>query len=185
MTLSKKRVVVLIVFVALAAMICVRVDRGRLKKFRRYRSQEGRFSILFPGKPKRKVKSSSAPNGEVEAVWYRAGSRKVQFAVRYVDYPQAAENESSEQKLVNEHKDHLMQEYKGRLLNERAVHFHGRAAIQFKFRRVRKRKEFVARARLILIENRLYLLMVESRLDDLVKKYADKFFNSFNVDSVG
>ena len=60
----------------------------KLKAFEPYHSEEGRFSVLFPGEPESKTEQVETPVGTLEFVMCSAGSKKTGFVVAYVDYSQ-------------------------------------------------------------------------------------------------
>ena len=180
---SNKRIGFITILVAVVAVIYSGTRGHKLKAFETFQSDEGRFSILFPGKPKRRLNAFSAPAGKVKSVMFNSGSRRVKFVAGYADFPQEAVEDAGSEEVVDWFKDYLLKGGRLRLTGETKMDFHGYAGRELRMRRT-GRKGYI-RWRTILIENRLYYMMVWSKSVEIMNEDGGEFFDSFSVEEVG
>ncbi len=154
---------------------------GKLEGFEPYHSAEGRFSILFPGKPERKLQKENTQIGKLEFVIYQAGSKEIGFIVGYVDYPQKMFENVDIEKMLDGARDGAVRNVNGELESEKALDFHGHPAREFE---IKVPEEATVKSRIILIGNRLYQVMAVSESKSVLKKNCPKFFASFEVDGI-
>jgi hypothetical protein len=151
----------------------------KLQAFEMYRSQEGRFSVLFPGEPKRILQSVDTPVGKIDLVLYQAGSKKTGFIVGYSDYPQEVIDKSNLGKMLDGARDGAVGNVGGELIDEMELEFQGYPGREVEIDVAGKT---TVRSRLILIDNRLYQVMVVSPSLEIIEKKGTEFFDSFSVD---
>lgn len=151
----------------------------KLQAFELYQSQEGRFSVLFPGEPKRILKSVDTPAGKIDLVLYQAGSKKTGFIVGYSDYPQEVIDKSNPRKMLDGARDGAVGNAGGELIDEIELTFQDYPGREIE---VEVPGKATIRARLILIDNRLYQVMVISPSVEILEKKGTEFFDSFAVD---
>jgi len=154
---------------------------GKLEDFKPYRSVEGRFSILLPGKPERELQQVDTSTGALEFIIYQAGSEKIGFVVGYVDYPQKMFENVDIKQMLDAARDGVVQKVNGKLEYEKALDFHGNTGIEIE---IKVPKKATIKARVILIGNRLYNLMAVSESKRTLNKNCPKFFDSFKVDGM-
>lgn len=154
----------------------------KLKEFEPYHSEEGRFSVSFPGEPESKTEQVETPVGTLEFVMYSAGSRKTGFIVAYVDYSQEVMKDADAKKMLDGARDGAVRNVNGRLGTEKELDFYGKPGKEFE---ILAPKNAIIKARLILIGNRLYQMMAISQSRDILEEKTPMFFDSFRVDGVG
>lgn len=106
------------------------------------------------------------------------------IAVCFGDYPEQAMESYSAEEILSGFTEPLVKDTKDRVVWKSSEDFYGYPARELQVNSVRKNKSVIMRMRLILIENRIYLLSVTCRSEDALDKYAPKFFDSFRVDGV-
>ncbi|MHC4621910.1 MAG: hypothetical protein ACYTEQ_29580, partial [Planctomycetota bacterium] len=157
---SLKKVIGFVIGFAVVSLAIHFIRGGdKLKAFEPFRSHEGRFSVMFPGKPKKTLQSVNTPAGEIAVVTFFAGSKESGFAVGYSDYPQQAIDASDPVQMLDGARDGAVTNAGGELEDENVIDFHGRPAREIQ---IRVPDKINIRARLILIDNRLYQVMVLS-----------------------
>ena len=170
-------------FVIISGIFYYMRGGGKLEGFEPFHSDEGRFSILFPGEPERKLQQEKTPIGTVEFVMYQAGSKEIGFMVGYVDHPQSmfeGPNVDIEE-MLDGARDSAVQNVKGILENEKVLDFHGNPGREIE---IKVPKKATIRVRVVLIGNRLYQVMAVSESKSALKEKAPKFFDSFEVDGI-
>ena len=153
----------------------------KLATFTEFRSDEGRFTVLMPGKPKAQNQVLDTPVGKVDMVMFTAGSNKAGCVVAYADYPAQLINTTDPQKTLDGARDGAVKNVNGRLVSETSIYFHGLPA-----RDVRIEipgKAFVT-GRFILASPRFYELLFIAPTDTGREQDISKFFNSFTIDGV-
>ena len=153
----------------------------KLPQFKQFRCDDGRFSVLLPGKPERQNQSLDTPLGKIDLVTYMAGSRKAGCAVAYADYPEQHINSTDPQKLLDGSRDGAITNVGGQLISETRIDFHGKPAREILIEV--PNKAFI-NLRLFLIGPRLYQLMFIAPNNQGYEQDISKFFESFTVDDI-
>ena len=180
---SIKKVIGFVIGFAVISVIIYFVRGGdKLKEFEPYHSKEGRFSVLFPGEPERKLQQVDTPAETLEFVMYSAGSKKTGFIVAYVDYSQEMMKNADIKKMLDGARDGAVRNINGRLEKEKVLDFHGKPGRELE---IMAPKKAIIKARLILIGNRLYQMMAISQSNRILEEKTPEFFDSFKVDGVG
>lgn len=154
----------------------------KLQAFESYRSEEGRFTVLLPGEPTRSTQTLNTPAGKIDLVMFQAGSKKSGFVVGYCDYPQEVIDESEPAKMLDGARDGAVKNVGGELIDETELDFHGYAGREVE---IEVPGKATIRTRLILIDNRLYQIMVVSASAEILEEKGTEFFDSFSVDDAG
>jgi hypothetical protein len=151
----------------------------KLKEFVPYHSEEGRFSVKFPGEPKRELKTLDTPEGKIDLVMFSAGTKKEVFVAGYSDYPESMIKKSSPEALLNGGRDGAVLKVKGRLVDEKDFDFYGYKAKEIK---IEVPKKAIIRQRMIQAGNRFYQVVVVCPLEDNIDNKSAEFFDSFRID---
>lgn len=153
--------------------------RDKLEPFSLFRCDEGSFSVFLPGEPKRSIQSIDTPAGRIDLVMYNAGSKKSGFVVGYADYPEEAVKDSVPKKMLDGARDGAVANVGGELIDEMELDSYGYPARELLINVPRKAK---IRARLVLVDNRLYQAMVISKSSAVLEDKGTEFFDSFKID---
>jgi hypothetical protein len=177
----KKLIGYAIGFLLVSGVIYLIKGGDKLKEFEEYYSADGRFSVLFPGEPEESLQSVRTAVGQINLVMLTAGSKTSAFVVGYADYPRNVVESSDPEEMLDGARDGAVGNVGGRLTDETTLDFHGHPAREI---RVEVAKKTSIRARVILIENRLYQVMVVSKSARILDGKGSEFFDSFTVDGV-
>jgi len=170
-----------VAFIAISVAIYIYTGNNKLAPFKEFRSDEGRFTVLMPGKPEVRNEAMDMTFGTVNTITYMAGSRKIGCAVAYTDYPALLIKSTDPQKLLELAKDGAVKNAGGRLISETSIDFHGLPATEF--RTEVPGRAFTA-ARHILKSPRFYELVFFAPDDKGHEQNISQFFNSFKIDGV-
>ena len=154
---------------------------GKLAPFKEFRSDEGRFTVLMPGKPEVQNEAMNMPFGTVNTITYMAGSRKIGCIVSYADYPALLIKTTDPQKLLDGARDGTIKDGNGRLISETRINFHGLPARDVLIEI--PGKAFTS-TRYILKSPRFYALLFFTPEDKGHEQDISQFFNSFKIDGV-
>lgn len=144
-------------------------------------SKEGKFSVALPGKPTEKVSKPKFGDAVIELHVFTAPQKDRAFVVAYSDYPKAAIG-ADRDKFVGERVDANVGNLKGKLLSNEKITL-GKAkhpGREVRFEITDKKQTY--RARVFLVGERVYQVVLLGP-DEFVKgKEADDYFASFAVD---
>ncbi len=172
-------------FAAVLIVVCVAIyiftGSDKLAPLQEFRSDEGRFTVLMPGKPKVKNETVNMPFGKVNTITYMAGSRKIGCAVAYADYPALLIKSADPQKLLDGARDGAIKDGNGRLISETSINFHGLPARDVLIEV--PGKTFTA-TRYILVSPRFYTLLFFAPENKGHEQDISQFFNSFKIDGI-
>ena len=123
-----------------------------------FASEEGRFRVLFPGSPQETnlIINTTATNITMPCFFVWA-DRQTEYAVNYGDYPKALKKSSPKEQFDLSQAG--MAEKFGNVLTQRDYSFENFPARDFKFV-VGGKGNFSGNVRLILVDERLYQIMV-------------------------
>lgn len=164
----------------IAATVLHFMTRGeKLRPFELFRCEEGRFSVLMPGKPQREAQSVETGAGTVELVMFTAGHSRTGCAAAFVDYPDEAVAAATAETMLDSRRDSTIAGLGGELVGEASFDFHGHKGREF---RIKVKDEMTVTARLILVNRRLYQLMFIMPADGTPGDEVTRFFESFTAD---
>jgi hypothetical protein len=168
-------------FVIVSVVIYISTGNGKLAPFQEFRSSEGRFTVLMPGKPEVKNEAVDMPFGKVNTITYMAGSGKIGCIVSYSYYPELLIKSTDPQKQLELAKEAAVKDAGGRLTSETNIDFHGLPATEF---RIEVPGKLFTAARYILASPRFYEVVFFAPTDKGHERDISKFFDSFKIDGV-
>ncbi|HKR02701.1 MAG TPA: hypothetical protein VJT09_18630 [Pyrinomonadaceae bacterium] len=151
-------------------------------------SQQGRFRIRFPGKPKESTTTEDTPAGKLVTLDLQYKGL-LQYSVTFMDYEKLLSGQPTEQQLLEGSKNAVLDKMKAnnmRLMKERAVTIDGHAGY---FLHAEYGASGVVRVEWVIAGKRVYILVVDGRKGspnelegkDDFEKVAVGFINSFHV----
>jgi hypothetical protein len=120
-------------------------------------SKEGRFTAAMPAAPSEKKQQVKTATGQLGVVMLVAEGRdSTVFVISYADYPEA-ELKGSVHKRLDHARDGAVASARGTLRSEKAIDLKGHPGRDIV---IEKNGETAVRARIFLVKNRLYQVMV-------------------------
>jgi hypothetical protein len=141
-------------------------------------SPDNAFSVLLPGKVQEKRENLNSEIGPVEIFTYSAKSKHHDYTVVYVDYPHFMVKEQGAEELLNGASYGTVMDSHGKLMTENTIDLQGNPGRELKI--VGPQKEYI-RARLFLVNNRLYQIKVVSSISHTMDKDVEIMFDSFKL----
>jgi hypothetical protein len=172
--LKAKLFLVLSAFLFIALLAACKPGR-----WREYSNQEGKFSVLLPGKPDETVQNVDTAAGAITTYRYQIDSNNTSFAVAYTDYPADLISLSNPEELLNEAREGALSNIQGKLLEEQQVKVNG-----FPGRHLRiesSGSKMMLEARIFLVDSRLYQVLAAYRTGSVEDREITKFLNSFKL----
>jgi hypothetical protein len=148
-------------------------------EFKEFTSTEGRFKVLMPGTPTEKTETASGVTMKIFSVEGRNGA----YAVAFADMPiPAGESEAQIHKRLNGARDGAVANVKGLLKTETKITL-SEKHLGREFEASLPEQKGMLRARIYLVNQRLYQIMVVGKPEWTSSSEATKFLESFTLTS--
>jgi hypothetical protein len=138
-----------------------------------YVSKDGRFSVVFPGKPDAKTTSAKTLDGDMEVHAFRlTGKDKTEYSVVYTDYPADKFKGADADKLLDQTRDGGVEATRAKVKETKPKGFDSARDLELEIAGV------TSYSRLVLAKNRLYVVMAvpEGKAGaDAAKKFVESF----------
>jgi hypothetical protein len=158
-------------------LLLVTLGCGRLD-WKKFESTEGRFSVDLPGAPKEDQQKIPTPAGVLEQRSYLVKGDTHAFGVMYADYPPNIVTPGATDTLLDGAVDGAAKGVGGTANTRRPVTVSGHPGRAFE---TPTNQGYDYDARMVLVKNRLYQLVITSRPGVLKPEDKARFFESFNV----
>lgn len=145
-----------------------------------FASEEGKFRVRFPAAPSKDTAEIPTLVGSVKQTTHSAGEGDVHFGVAYGEYPPEAMKDFDLDKGLDGARNGAINNVGGTLLAEQQITFAGQPARAFQGKATVQGIELLLDARVFMLDNRLYQLIVvhPSTSQNLA---SGKFFDSFSL----
>ena len=144
-----------------------------------FRSDEGRFRVLMPEKPRSQASTIETPQGRFEQHVFVASHNLLVCMIAYTDIPKQLLVANNVDGLFDGVRDQFIKEAGGKLASESSLSLDGHPGREIKL--IMFRGEL--RLRLFLVGDRLYQLSVINS-DNSDEESLNKFFASFKLNSI-
>lgn len=144
-------------------------------------SEKGRFSILFPGKPKEHEHTTTAEIGEIKLTQFIYALNETKaWLVSYSDYPEKMIKLGNSDQLLKGIKVRLLQDLRADLVSERKIKldsiYDGVAFVGFN-----EDKKLDILYQIYLVKNRVYQLSMYSSVGPFSPQDSTDFMGSFKL----
>ena len=162
---------------ALLALLLSLTCAGRAsaaEKWKEFKSEGGRFSVLLPGQPKEEAQTKATTGGEVQTHRLNLDLGHVAYAIAYTDLPADRVAAVTPNVILDGIRDDNAK--KGVLRSNKTITLDGNPGRELV---TEDAKDVITRMRVYMVKNRLYQIVVtsEKKTDspDDVKKMLDSF----------
>jgi hypothetical protein len=163
-----------LVIVAVTLMGC------GLSSWKTFTSDEGSFSVSFPGSPQQDVQNVNTAVGAIAMYTFMVEKSDSAYMVAYSDYPPSLVNETPPDVILSGARDGAVANVQGRLLNEVFISLQGHMGREITVETAGA--EAFARVRIYLVGNRMYQIMALTSTEDASKdEDITNYLNSFFV----
>ncbi|MFT3881954.1 MAG: hypothetical protein QM703_20150 [Gemmatales bacterium] len=147
--------------------------------FTKFTSKEGKFNVLFPGKPQEQKQTKSTELGDIQIKMFIVPiGNDSAFFVSFNDNPEALKNSDPMQMLEGARNG--VQGKEGELVSDEAIKF-GPDKLPGRRFLIKKPGGTYVRSMVILNGLRLYQVMVIGKKEFVEAKEVDKFYKSFEL----
>jgi len=147
-----------------------------------FRSDEGRFSVLMPEKPRSQASSIETPQGRFEQHVFIASHDLLVCMIAYTDIPKPLLVANDLEGFLAGVRDQFIKEVGGKLASESSLSLDGSPGREIKVYMFRGE----LRLRLYIVGDRLYMLSVinSDKTSNSNEETFNKFFTSFKFNSI-
>ena len=169
-----KRIVCLLLLALLLLSGCDEAE----KEWATFTSEDGGFSILFPGKPEEQIESVSTAIGTIETEFFIVEQKDRAYSLNYADYPKEIIAASDAGSMLDGAGMGAVSNVNGELLDEKEITLDGYPGREIRIEV--KEDDIIIHARFYLVENRLYVVQAVSKSEASTPD-IDKFLDSFQL----
>ena len=145
--------------------------------WKEFKSTKGQFSLQVPGTPKEQKETVKTQAGDIDLHLFLLEQKEIAYMVGYSDYPEPLIKQAEPEAILDGARNGAVSNVNGKLLSERAVSLEGHKGREIKV----KTEKGVIKARIFLVEARLYQLMTVTAKEKTFAENTKRFFDSFKL----
>jgi hypothetical protein len=146
-----------------------------------FTSQNGHFAVLMPGTPKSEVDSVKTLIGTVDLHSFMVETDDFAYFVAYGDFPPAFVQSADTDAMLDGARDGAVADVNGSLVSERRISVQGFPGRELWIEATVSNQKGLAQARMILVGNRFYQVLVVGPKERFAESQAERFLNTFQV----
>jgi hypothetical protein len=146
--------------------------------WKEFASQEGRFKVLMPGTPKQGKAETESDFGKGVLHMNTVQAGRTMYGANYCDFPAKIKKVPIKQ-VLDSSRDGAVANLEGKLVSEKDIKLDKRPGREVQIEVAGGKPLF--RARVYLVEQRLYQVVVFGTKEAATSKKADKFLDSFKL----
>jgi hypothetical protein len=150
-------------------------------EWRTFTSKNGHFAILMPGTPKSDVDSVETLIGTVDLHSFTVETSDFAYFVAYGDFPPAFVQNADTDAMLDGARDGALEDVRGTLVSERRISVQGFPGRELWIEATVSGQKGLAQARMILVGNRFYQVLVAGPKERFAESQAERFLNTFQV----
>ena len=178
---KKKRWIIgflLMIFITISGFSC------SSQQWKKIKVKEGNFSILFPGKPTRRIENISTAAGNIKGYIYTysdesdESDKKTTFLIMYSDFPEELMRTANAERVLESTVNGQIGSLKGRMISSKKIYLNDTypgIEVEYKSNRI----TFLTRV--YLKENRLFQILAGSSNITKDRNDIKKFLTSFKI----
>ena len=166
----------------LTAVVCLLLamcqGNAQPAEWKEFASKDGRFTVLFPGTPEQSKADTESDFGKGVLHMNTVQVGRTMFGAHYCDFPPDVKKVPLKQ-VYDSSRDGAAENMQGKLMSEKEVKLGDHPGREIQISVANGRQLF--RARVYLVEQRLYQVVVFGTKEAATSKDADKFMDSFKL----
>jgi hypothetical protein len=161
----------------LALFLCVCCTNEKTAELKAFSPDGGGFSIMLPGTPELQTQTVNTAAGPIVVKMYIVNDNGMAYIVSYNDYPQEAMDQTTPEQVLDGARDGAVANVYGKLLSETILSLDGYPGRQINV----GVGDNGIKARIYLVNNRLYNVMVSGPGQKLTTKTVGDVLESFKL----
>lgn len=152
-------------------------EKSTQKKGEKFADKKGNFRIKFPGEPTTEKKTIESEIGDIQMFTFMyTGSVEV-YMVAYSDYPEDKISGVPRKDMVQSAKTGFLGNLALNIIDEKEFKMNNNYGVYVEA----KNEKYYTVAKLFMVDNRLYQLAILVTGDNIAKKTASDFLDSFEL----
>lgn len=148
-----------------------------------FHSEKGKFSIVFPGTPKKHEHTTTSEIGKIELTQYIYGKNDTDaWVASFSDYPKRMIQLGNKTQLLKGIKYRILEDLRATVLFEEKIELDGKYD-GLSFVAKAKKKDLNITYKIFLVKNRVYQLSMYSSIGPVQAQDSLNFFGSFKLTS--
>jgi hypothetical protein len=146
------------------------------------RSEAGNFSVVSPFVLQEQMESVDTAIGRIDMHLFVSGKGNTAYMAAYSDYPESYVQERDPDAILDGGRDGAVKNLSGRLVSETKITLDNSPGREIRIDTSEKHGSTAAvKARIFLIKNRLYQILVAAPDEELDKPAVNEFLKSFRL----
>jgi hypothetical protein len=166
--------------VACLAVLTALAVPASAQEWKKFSGDSGRFSVDLPGEPKQQKQEVPTDAGKITLTMYIVEAGNGGYFVALSDFPAALVQAADPEALLTNARDGAVRNVRGKLTGDKAITLGEYKGREIQFEAGNATMKIVGQARLYLVGNRLYQLLVVGQQAEALEQSA-RFFNSFRL----
>jgi hypothetical protein len=146
-----------------------------------FTSKNGHFAVLMPGTPKSDVDSVETLIGTVDLHSFMVETDEFAYFVAYGDFPPTFVQGADTDAMLDGAREGALADVRGTLVSERRISVQGFPGRELWIEASAGNQKGLAQARMILVGNRFYQVLVVGPKERFAESQAERFLNTFQV----
>ena len=146
-----------------------------VEAWQEFKHEAGNFAVMMPGKPLEMSQSVETEIGKVPIHSFIAQGGRLNYVAMYAEYPMAFDTPETIKTLLDNGRDLMLSRRNGKLISETNISFGKYPGRELKA----KIDGGMARLRMYVVNQRMYMLMVMTPGDDVLNQLESKKVNDF------
>ncbi len=163
-----------------AALGLLAAASASAQEWKKFSGDSGRFSVELPGEPKQQKQDVQTDAGKITITMYIVEVGNGGYFVALSDFPAALVQAADPEVLLANARDGAVRNVRGKLVSDKAITLGEHQGREIQFEADNPAGKIVGRARLYLVGNRLYQLLVVGQGAEALEQ-SGKFFGSFRL----
>jgi hypothetical protein len=148
--------------------------------WQKFASNDGRFTVLFPGTPKNETKDVETDAGKVSVHMFYVEYKETAYVAMYTDFPVEAKDEGIEAAL-DSGRDRGLEAANAQLVSEKKITLNGYPGREIRAKGKDPAENSVLVSRFFLAKRRLYQVIVAGPGGQIDSGAEEKFLSSFDI----
>lgn len=148
----------------------------------KYTSNDGNYSTLFPANPTEETTTVNTAYGYVEDHSAKTTTGGIYYAVVFNELPASYLSETTAGDILDLSRNQMVDAVSGTLLYEKIISIKNYSGRELKIKISSNGETVIITARVFVVENKIYRIIVSTTEDDQFDSSINKFLDSFSLE---
>ncbi len=150
--------------------------------WKKYKSNNGNYSILFPVNPTEETTTMNTAYGYVDNYSAKANADGIYYSVVFNELPSSYLSETTADGILDLSRSQMVDSVSGTLLSEKIISIDNYPGRELRVKFSSGSESGIITVRVYVVEYRIYRIVVSTTEDDQFNNSINKFLNSFTLE---